>query len=409
MTATTTENSINSTATSVDLGYKAFDADNHYYEAEDAFIRHIDPAMSKRCMQWADINGRKRLLVGGKVNRFIPNPTFDPIARPGSLDDYFRGKQTSANIREAFGDLERLSDRPEYRDRNKRLQLMDTQGIEAAFFFPTLGVGMESALKDDLPAMRAAFRAFNRWLNDDWGFAYQDRIIAAPYITLSDVDQACEELEWALSEDCRVVDLRASSVLTDDGYRHLGDPRHDRFWSIANEAGITVAFHSGDAGYEVLFELWGFKTEFEAFRQDPLKSMLCMSPIADTVASLIGGGVFARFPNLRVATIETGSTWVEPLFQRMSKTYKQQRHAFAEDPIETFRRHFWVAPFYEDDMVRLAELIGSDHMIFGSDYPHAEGLSDPLAFVRDLEGFSDEDIHKVMRSNGLELIERRPA
>ena len=256
--------------------------------------------------------------------------------------------------------------------------------------------------------MRAAFRAFNRWMNEDWGFSYQDRIIAAPYITLSDVDQACEELEWALAEDCRVVNLRASSVLTDDGYCHLGDPRHDPFWARANEAGIVVAFHSGDAGYEVLFELWGFKTEFEAFRQDPLKSMLCMAPIADTIASMIGGQVFTRFPNLRVATIETGSTWVEPLFGRMKKTFKQQSHAFTEDPIDTFRRHVWVAPFYEDDMTQLAELLGVDHMIFGSDYPHAEGLSDPLAFVHDLKGFADDDIHKVMRLNGMSLIQRQP-
>ena len=397
------------TNTSIDLGFAAFDADNHYYEAEDAFIRHMEPSMAKRCMQWADIDGRKRLLVGGKINRFIPNPTFDPIARPGSLDDYFRGKQSSDDIRSAFGELEKLSDRPEYRDRSKRLEHMDGQGIESAFFFPTLGVGMESALKNDLPAMRTAFRAFNRWLNEDWGFAHQDRIIAAPYITLSDVDEACQELEWALAEDCRVVNLRASSVLTDDGYAHLGDPRHDPLWARANEAGIVVAFHSGDAGYEFLYELWGFKTEFEAFRQDPLKAMLCMAPIADTMASLIGGQVFARFPNLRVATIETGSHWVQPLFYRMNKAFKQQKHAFAEDPIETFRRHIWVAPFYEDDMAELAELVGVDHMIFGSDYPHAEGLSDPLAFVHDLKGFSDDDIHKVMRTNGMSLIQRQPA
>ena len=76
--------------------FRAFDADNHYYEAEDAFTRHIDPSMAKRCMQWAVIDGRKRLLVGGRVNKFIPNPTFDPIARPGSLEDYFRGRNTEA-------------------------------------------------------------------------------------------------------------------------------------------------------------------------------------------------------------------------------------------------------------------------------------------------------------------------
>ncbi len=69
-----------------ELGFPVFDADHHYYEAEDAFTRHVDRRMQNRCMQWAEINGRKRLLVGGKTNRFIPNPTFDPVAQPGILD-----------------------------------------------------------------------------------------------------------------------------------------------------------------------------------------------------------------------------------------------------------------------------------------------------------------------------------
>ena len=66
-----------------DLDFAAFDADHHYYEAEDAFLRHVDRRLHARCMQWAEIGGRGRLLVGGRVNRFIPNPTFDPVARPG--------------------------------------------------------------------------------------------------------------------------------------------------------------------------------------------------------------------------------------------------------------------------------------------------------------------------------------
>ena len=78
------------------VDYITFDADNHYYEATDAFTRYIDPAMAKRAMQWAEIDGRRRLLVGGAVNRFIPNPTFDPVAKPGSLDEYFRGRNPGA-------------------------------------------------------------------------------------------------------------------------------------------------------------------------------------------------------------------------------------------------------------------------------------------------------------------------
>ena len=111
------------------LGYGAFDADQHYYEAEDAFIRHMPKEMQRRAMQWAEVDGRKRLLVGGKINRFIPNPTFDPVARPGCLDEYFRAKTSARDIRAAFGELEPIS--PVYRNRDARLVSLDEQGVEA--------------------------------------------------------------------------------------------------------------------------------------------------------------------------------------------------------------------------------------------------------------------------------------
>ena len=150
---------------------RLFDADNHYYEATDAFTRHIDPAMRKRCMQWADVDGKRRLLVGGKVNRFIPNPTFDPIARPGSLEDYFRGRnEDGVDMKTMFGDLDPIAEHPGYRERDARLALLDEQGMDGALLFPTLGVGMQEALARDVPALHAAFTAFNRWLDEDWGF-----------------------------------------------------------------------------------------------------------------------------------------------------------------------------------------------------------------------------------------------
>src|SRR5271169_5393952 len=66
-----------------------FDFDNHYYEAPDAFTRHQDPTLGNRGVRWADIDGRRRLLVGGTVNSYIANPTFNPVARPGSLYDWY--------------------------------------------------------------------------------------------------------------------------------------------------------------------------------------------------------------------------------------------------------------------------------------------------------------------------------
>ena len=383
---------------------KGFDCDHHYYEAEDAFIRHMDPAMMQRAMQWVNVNGKKRLMVGGKINRFIPNPTFDPIARPGCLDDYFRGKVSVSDMRDAFGELEPLSERPEYRDRDAKIDLLTKQNLDGCLLFPTLGVGMESALENDLPALQAAFSAFNRWLSEDWGFSYQERLFAAPYITLSNVQHAIAELEFALDNDARVINLRASAVTTEDGQKNPADTDFDDFWSRVNEAGITVAFHAGDAAYNFMFAHWGLSTEFEAFRYDPLKRLLNYSNIADTVAALISGGLFSRFPNIRVCTIENGSDWVSGLIRRFSKAFKQAGYAFAEDPIKTFQNHIWVAPYYEDDLMELRELIGVEHILFGSDFPHAEGLATPMNFLEDLGGFSSMEVEQIMSRNGRELV-----
>jgi hypothetical protein len=68
-----------------------FDGDNHYYEAVDAFTRHLDPRWGRRIIQWAEIDGRKYHVIAGKVNHAVVNPTFDPIAKAGAMSEYFRG------------------------------------------------------------------------------------------------------------------------------------------------------------------------------------------------------------------------------------------------------------------------------------------------------------------------------
>ncbi len=176
-----------------------FDADNHYYEALDAFTRHLDPKLGPRVIEWVDVGGRRYHALGGRVSRAVTNPTFNPIAPAGALVDYFRGNPDGRPIHELMGKPEPI--RPEYRDRDARLATMDAQGLARVWLFPTLGMLYEESLKHDPGAVVLLFRAFNRWLAEDWGMAYQDRIFAAPYITLADVDEAVRELEWALDHD----------------------------------------------------------------------------------------------------------------------------------------------------------------------------------------------------------------
>ena len=386
------------------IDFEAFDADNHYYEALDAFTRHIEPEFAKRTMQWAEVGGRQRLLVGGRINRFIPNPTFDPVSKPGALDQYFRGRNPgNAGIRDLFGELDPIS--PAYRDRDARLAVMDDQHLQGAFFFPTLAVGMEQALIGDPPALMAAFRAFNRWVDEDWGFAYRERIFAAPFITLVDVDNAVAELERALARDVRVVLTGVGPMVTAAGGRSPSDPVYDPFWARVDEAGITVALHGGDTAYSSYLQDWGQSAEMEAFRQNPLRGLLSHDPVHDTVAAMLADQLFHRFPNLRVASIELGSDWAVHLFQKLAKSFGQAPHAYPEDPRDTFRRHVWVSPYYEDDLGALKDMIGAERILMGSDWPHAEGLADPVSYIDDLRRFdyTDDEARLVMRENGLAL------
>jgi predicted TIM-barrel fold metal-dependent hydrolase len=409
MTATTTETDAAAQAASAPaVDYTTFDADNHYYEATDAYTRYMDKAMAKRAMQWAEIGGRQRLLVGGKVNKFIPNPTFDPVAKPGSLDEFFRGRNPeSKDIRALFGDLEPI--RPEYRDRDARLAVMDRQGLDGCFLFPTLGVGMEEALAGDPAALVAAFSAFNRWLEDDWGYAYEERIFAAPMITLIDVEAAVSELQRVLEADARIVCVKGGPAHTPAGLVSPADQRFDPFWGLVNESGVTVGIHSGDAGYGRYINDWEPFGEFESFRQSPFRSVIASDrPPFETMAAFICQGLFDRFPNVRVASIEAGAGWVPLLMKKLAKVYGQMPGTFLSDPIEQFRQHIWVAPFYEDDLAEVKESLGTEHILFGSDWPHAEGLTEPRDFALDLRryGFGEDEIHTVMADNGWVLTRR---
>jgi predicted TIM-barrel fold metal-dependent hydrolase len=394
------------------VDFEVFDCDNHYYEATDAFTRYAEPGMAKRTMQWAEIDGRQRLLVGGKVNRFIPNPTFDPISKPGALDEYFRGRNPAGkDTPELFGELDAMSDHPEYRNRDARLKLMDEQGLSGAIFLPTLGVGMEQALLHDPPALVAAFRAFNKWLEEDWGFAYQERIFGAPLLTFVDPDEALTAVQWGLAHDARFFVLVPGPVITRSGPVSPADPVFDPVWGLLAESGAVVTAHGGNAYYTTYLADWGESTEMEAFRQNPFRSIVSWSAVQDWFANLLAHGLFQRFPNLRMASIETGSDWVFHLFDKLKKSYSQTPNAYAEDPRETFKRHVWVSPYYEDELAGLRDLIGADHRLMGSDYPHAEGLAEPSAYIKDLEnfGFTPEESRLVMRDNGVGLSRRRPA
>ena len=388
---------------------RVFDADNHYYEALDAFTRHLDPALGPRVIQWVEIDGRRYHALGGRVSRAVTNPTFNPIAPAGALVDYFRGNPDGVPMHELMGTPEPI--RPEYRNRDARLAVMDEQGLAQVWLFPTLGMLYEEALKEDPEAVVLLFRAFNRWLAEDWGMAYQDRIFAAPYLTLADVGEAVHELEWALAQDARTVVLRAAAPTTSLGPLSPAADVFDPFWARVNESGITVVVHAGDAGLSSNgYARDGFSASFRAGggMRPSVKLFAIERAAHDFLATLILERLFDRFPNVRVASVENGSDFLAPLFRKLRTTARRMPGYFSEDPVDTFRRHIWINPFWEDDVDEIVDLMGDDRVIFGSDWPHVEGLREPADWVTELQKLPRESVPKIMGANTAALNVRRP-
>jgi predicted TIM-barrel fold metal-dependent hydrolase len=253
----------------------------------------------------------------------------------------------------------------------------------------------------------ASLRAFNAWLAEDWGYSYRDRIIAVPMLSLADPDEAVAEVERVLERGARIVHVRPAPVPGPNGTaRSLGDRLHDPVWARLAEASVPVAFHLGDSGYERFSAAWGGQATFEAFSGHDVLGRILVADraIHDSMASLIVHGVFTRHPALRVASVENGSDWLPRLVKRLRKQANQTPWSFAEDPLETVRHHVWVTPYVEEDLRALADLVGVERILFGSDWPHGEGCPQPTDFVRVLEGFDEGEVRKIMRDNCLELL-----
>jgi hypothetical protein len=355
-----------------------FDCDNHYYEARDAFTRHVPDTMKRRCVQWAEVDGRMRHVVGGNVDYSVGNPLFDPVGPAGSLHDYYRGNPKGLPARELMrGNLE-----PQpacYRDSQARLAKMDEQGVDAVWLFPTLGILYEEPLKNDVEAVCALFEGFNRWLDEDWGLSREGRIFASPYISLADVDWACRELEWALTRDARTVVMRPAAPFTASGPRSPSADEFDPFWARVNEAGITVVIHTGSSGYSSNgYAGDGFsRASIGMSRRPSVKNLVLARSAHDFLFTLACDKLFERFSNLRVASIENGAGFLPDLFRNLDNAKERNPWHFAEDPEALFREHVYVSPFWEDDLAQVAEFMGEDRVLFGSDWPHMEGLTKP--------------------------------
>ena len=298
---------------------------------------------------------------------------------------------------------------PEYMDRDVRVERIKDQGLEGAWLFPTAGILYEEPMVHDIDALCTLFEGFNRWLEDDWGLNYQDKLFAAPYITLADVDFACRELEWALERDARVLVMRPSAVCTRDGYFAPSHERFDPFWARVNEAGITVVAHTGANGYTT--NGYGGNSALDVLgggRKPTVAGLIGERSIYDFLLTMAYDKLFERFPNLRIASVENGSGFLADLFTKLEHSKVRMPRYYEQDPADLFRQHVWINPFWEDKISEVAEHMGADRVLFGSDWPHMEGLEHPKDIFDELDGVGLAQQKLILHDNAAALNQRQP-
>lgn len=389
------------------LPYKMIDFDTHSYESEDCFTRFMPKDKLDSAIQPITlVSGERVLLANHRVVNALENH-LDKAYVPGSLAEMLRQRSQgdATDAERFFEDI-----KPEYLDHDSRLAKMDEQQIERALMYPGGWALMAEAYLEGVDPLYDNLHSFNRWMNEDWGFNYKDRIYAPAMLSFRDLDRAVAELDEVLAAGAKFILLPTGPAYG----RSPGDPYFDPIWARINEARAKVAMHISEFHYQSNVASqwgWGLVPPFQ-FSAWQWQNTYGERPITDTLSALIFDNVFGRFPNIQVVVSEFGAEWVPHFIKHMDKSRGMGRNGtwlggqLPERPSKIFHRHVKVVPYPEDDIVGLVDRLGTaDSLVMGSDWPHAEGLAEPADYYQQVSALGDDNRRKFLRDNALAVLD----
>jgi predicted TIM-barrel fold metal-dependent hydrolase len=392
-----------------ELPYTTFDADNHLYETQDAMTKFLPPAY-EGVVRYVEVDGRTKLALKDRISQYIPNPTFAKVAVPGGAGfDVTKGGGGFNTARGAggFGKMVAMPSPDAFFDPEPRLELMKEMGIDRTLLWPTLASALEERLSEDPDAVCTVIHALNEWMHEHWTYVYSDAIYSTPIVSLAcGNDVAIRELELLAERGAKIFLIRVAPVPTWKGRKSFALPEFDPFWERVQELGLVVGMHSGDPGYNRYLNEWEGLGDAEMVitnrhgrRPSPAFTLLSSEKdnLVDAMASIIGHGLATRFPKLRFMPVEFGATWIRPFYAKLQRASAETPMLFDEDPVEVFNRNMWIHMFHEPDPKGLIDLgIPVDHLMFGSDFPHPEGMADPLAYAEVVQDLPHEQQALIM-------------
>jgi predicted TIM-barrel fold metal-dependent hydrolase len=262
-------------------------------------------------------------------------------------------------------------------DPEARVALMDRQGVDEALVFPNFGLFWVRTLEDNLQAQLANMEAWNRWATEGIRPAGGGRLHPVGHVSLRDPEWLDAQLSSLSSAGVTAAMVPIGPV---DG-RPFSHPDLDVCWSSFEHHGVAVIFHISD-GPRPFDDAWyhGDDNPIEPLLMSTFISVTPMLALAD----LAVGGVLARHPDLRVGLVEFTSSWFGQFLSSVDTCYKFHAaynglslERLERAPSEYLTRHIRLATFGFERPAELASAFGDLYM-FGSDYPHAEGLAHPL-------------------------------
>ncbi|MCU1462558.1 MAG: hypothetical protein JWO37_2633 [Acidimicrobiales bacterium] len=378
------------------------DADQHLFERRDTWREFIDPAQREDALAIEDDElGWSWLTWRGRRLYLAESQTPADARRIGATR-----VRVDAGLPPEDGERFDEAVPPEYHDPAARVAALDRWGLDEAVLFPNFGLLWETMLGVDLPALTANMRAANRWqaaARHDGG----GRLNPVGHLTLRDAEWAEEEIANLAGAGIRLAMIGPAPV----NGKPLSDPSLDRIWSAFVHHGVSPVFHV--SGFEPPLHPAWYSTDKEPVDSVMGSVFLWVAP-AVAVADMTINGVFERHPELRLGIVELSANWV-PMFllnlDGASDFYALRHGGPLMDlplrPSEYVKRNVRVSVLAYERPAHLVERVSDEMFMYGSDWPHAEGIADPLGdYTRQVERLDDERRGRLLGDNVAWLLHR---
>ncbi len=376
----------------------AVDADGHILEPKDLWERYLEPKYRDRALRFIrDDNNLEQLVYDNKPSKMAAKGMPSTLGAMGCTDLaklQFDPEQTYER-NSPYGST----------DPRQRLDLLDSEGIDAALIYTTVGLLWEAEVKD--PELSQAYtRAYNRWVTE-WCRGGEGRLFATAHLSLTDPTGAAAEITRAVGEGAVGGYV---APFTHDA-KPFGHPDHDILFATCQDLDVPLALHPTFEPQWTKGERMGTWENVKNLRLLPM--VMASDGVRQQFTTLFDYGVFDKFPKLRVVVLESGAGWIGYWLDRLDAVFKHtplaKRVPLENPPSWYFENRCWISCDPDERTVpHLAERFGADRFMWASDFPHVDHTPEYVKDLEDLAGMFPDETRRAFLGDNVRKLFKLP-